>query len=375
MRPFPLLTGLALLGTAGAQTIPLTGTTWTLSRAVMGGQEFQIAPGATAPSLRLDGRDATGTTGCNSLWGPYNLRNDAFRFGPLATTRQDCPSGLAGRETQLLNTLRGVTRFEVGNGTLTLFAADRDRLVFRSGRASSAPESSAPEAPMKLDGTWTLSGGTALRPVVGSLPSLTFAGGRLSGTGGCNRLTSSFRLEGEKLSLEPVASTRMLCAPAVNNQEAALLRFLGGGVLRTQVQGNELTLTDTAGKTLIFRRASAGGGDAAGELDAGAAQQGSYTLATMDGQAAPRTAQPVTLTLSGDRLSGSDGCNLFSAPTAWTACNWFSRASTLSTLRACPDQPNTVNLPALLAARPTLIPTATGLTLQAEGTTLTFTRS
>ena len=45
------------------------------------------------------------------------------------------------------------------------------------------------------------------------------ADGRVSGTGGCNRFFGSYTLSGNKLSIGPLASTRMLCAPNIMKAE------------------------------------------------------------------------------------------------------------------------------------------------------------
>lgn len=53
------------------------------------------------------------------------------------------------------------------------------------------------------------------------------APGRVSGRGSCNRVTGPVRVEGSKIRFGPLASTRMACAPAVDQQEANYLKALG----------------------------------------------------------------------------------------------------------------------------------------------------
>ena len=45
------------------------------------------------------------------------------------------------------------------------------------------------------------------------------ANGKVSGTGGCNRMTGRATVSGESLTFSPIASTEMACSPAVMNQE------------------------------------------------------------------------------------------------------------------------------------------------------------
>jgi heat shock protein HslJ len=50
--------------------------------------------------------------------------------------------------------------------------------------------------------------------------------GRLSGHGGCNRFSSSYRLDASMLSIEPLGMTRMACPPAVMSIEIAFIEAL-----------------------------------------------------------------------------------------------------------------------------------------------------
>ncbi|WP_104992203.1 META domain-containing protein [Deinococcus sp. NW-56] len=370
------LTTLALAGAAGAQSLAtqplaaqppaLTGTTWTLTQFQQGGQT--VTPvGAERPTLRLDGRAVSGFTGCNTYRGAYASRGDVLRFGPLATTRRACAERALRLETLYTNALRQVTGYQLSGQTLTLFAGPRDRLIFRESGAATTPE-----ATVTLNGSWQLAGGTALSPVAGSLPSLTFAGDRVSGSSGCNRLTGSVGVQAGRVTFGPLATTRMACAPAVTAQESTFLRFLSEPSLRANVQGQTLTLTAANGRTLVFRRA--GSGPESGTVNPAALLGRTYTLSAVSGRPAP-TSQPVTLAFEPDRLGGSDGCNTYSAPYRLAGSTLILTGEPISTLRACPDQPAPVNLPAFLALRPTLTVTATGLALQSGVTTLTFSRN
>ncbi|GAA5532171.1 META and DUF4377 domain-containing protein [Deinococcus aluminii] len=380
--PLITLTALALSGMAGAQVPALTGTTWTLTGLTDGGRPVTPGQQAPRPTLRLDGRAASGSTGCNVYRANYAARGDVLRFGPLATTRRACPDRVDGLEDRFVNLMRDVNRYQLSGNTLTLLAGSGDRLIFAAG--TPAPQ----EANVNLDGTWTLTGGTALRPVPGSLPSLTLSGGRVTGSGGCNRLTGTFQAKGETLSFGALATTRMACAPAVNAQEQAFLAFLKTP-LTAQVQGQTLTLTNAAGKTLVFRRAGMqGGGGPVGGVQGGAAlleqarqaqadaapQEVSYTLTRVDGQPAPRTARPLTLSLGEGRIGGSDGCNSFGGSYRLEGKRLILTGPLVTTLAACPDQTVDVDFPGVLRAQPTLNVTPDGLTLTANGTTLTFTR-
>ena len=81
--------------------------------------------------------------------------------------------------------------------------------------------------------------------------TLVFAsGGRVTGTGGCNRLFATATIAGDALMFGGVGTTRMACAPALMDQEQ---RFLGAlAVTRTfRFEGPYLKLYDGNGSELI----------------------------------------------------------------------------------------------------------------------------
>lgn len=71
---------------------------------------------------------------------------------------------------------------------------------------------------------------------------------RVSGSGGCNRLSGTFQLEGNKLSFRDMAGTLMACLKGME-QEARFLESLGK-VQAYRIDGNHLELMDAAGAVL-----------------------------------------------------------------------------------------------------------------------------
>jgi heat shock protein HslJ len=72
-------------------------------------------------------------------------------------------------------------------------------------------------------------------------PRLMFRGdGRVSGFGGCNRLSGTYEARGDRLTLGPLATTKMACADVMDIESA----FLGalGRVRRWKLQSGRLAL-------------------------------------------------------------------------------------------------------------------------------------
>jgi putative lipoprotein len=74
--------------------------------------------------------------------------------------------------------------------------------------------------------------------------------GRAHGSGGCNRFTGSYELDGASLRFGRMASTRMACAPAAMEQERRFHEALAA-VAGWRLEGGLLHLTDAAGASLI----------------------------------------------------------------------------------------------------------------------------
>lgn len=78
-----------------------------------------------------------------------------------------------------------------------------------------------------------------------------FDGTRVSGSGGCNRITGGYLREGGTLRIGPLAATRMACLDAERGQlESAFVDALQATAGYSLLGGNQLTLLDASGRTL-----------------------------------------------------------------------------------------------------------------------------
>lgn len=76
--------------------------------------------------------------------------------------------------------------------------------------------------------------------------------GRVSGSGGCNRIGGGAMVKGNNLRFSRMISTQMACAPALMNQEHHFLQALED-VRRFRIDSRrrKLLLLDAGGKTLL----------------------------------------------------------------------------------------------------------------------------
>lgn len=75
---------------------------------------------------------------------------------------------------------------------------------------------------------------------------VSFTASTAEGNGGCNSFSGPYKLDGDKISIGPLASTRMACEPAVMDAEAAWFTLLGNAA-QVEMGDKQLILKDKAG--------------------------------------------------------------------------------------------------------------------------------
>lgn len=232
----PTTTSAATGGGAQDGAASLTANPWELV-------SFTFGRGEGPPTVK--GRDAvlrfatdgtlSGTTGCNSFGGTYEVDGPdlTIALGPI--TRRACTDpALTAQEQTLVTDLGKVTGYAVTDGTLELRVGDRTRFTYTAEDTS-------------LVGTWQVTG---VNNGTGGLESsaataalrMDFTDGAVTVTGGCNTLSADYSTTGEQsLTFGPVASTKKACegeAAAVDRQMADAL----GRTTDVEVVGGTLTL-------------------------------------------------------------------------------------------------------------------------------------
>ena len=116
---------------------------------------------------------------------------------------------------------------------LTRGAGETVELRMVRAAAAEAPTLAGPEWVAEdiggrrvLDRVKTSLAFTANDPAAGEVPAGGPAGGKVSGSGGCNRIAGSYTVAGETLGFSQMISTMMACAPAVGEQEQRFMRAL-----------------------------------------------------------------------------------------------------------------------------------------------------
>jgi heat shock protein HslJ len=133
---------LALLATGGCagngKTTPesqigISGPEWVLESQGPLDAATPIPDGIKITFLLKDGREVSGSSGCNTFQGSCTLKGQSIRFAPISSTKKACtdPPEVMKLEQQFLSALGEATRYEIKDNTLTLHARDGRGLVFR----------------------------------------------------------------------------------------------------------------------------------------------------------------------------------------------------------------------------------------------------
>ena len=80
--------------------------------------------------------------------------------------------------------------------------------------------------------------------------------GNIAGDGSCNRFGGSCKIEGDKIEVGPLRSTRRACELEIMQQEQKFLALLGAATAWT-MDGDELVLTAPDGEIRAVRQAPA----------------------------------------------------------------------------------------------------------------------
>lgn len=105
----------------------LTGTEWRLVSFGAGSSETSLVAGTTVTLRFGEDRRASGSTGCNSFGGTYQIRGDNITFGRLISTKRACLDQNANQQEQrFLSALEAANRFRLSSNRLTILS-DRGR--------------------------------------------------------------------------------------------------------------------------------------------------------------------------------------------------------------------------------------------------------
>ena len=210
-------------------TSPLTatsleGVSWSLDSYLSPeGQTENVLNYTQITALFESGR-ISGHGGCNNYAGSYVTEGSNINISQLLSTMMFCYDNISSQESVYLLNLQNSATYSISDSLLKMMDANGTVILTYSVLQ-----------PLPLVGTnWSmLNYNNGREAVVGSLTGTEVtanfgADGNLTGTAGCNQYRTGFKVDGNNITIEPAATTRMLCSEpeGIMDQEAEFLRAI-----------------------------------------------------------------------------------------------------------------------------------------------------
>lgn len=229
-------------GGSSGGNVQLVDTQWVLDQEA---STLEVIAPQARVTATFDGSRMSGTGGCNNYSTSYTLDGSKMTIGPVASTLIACPPPASNVEAAYSERLPQVRSYAISGPTLTLTTSTRGAdLVYRALGEGEA-----------LNGEWEATSffrpGAITSVITGSTITATFDNGKLSGNAGCNTYNATYEVDGSKIAIGPIASTRRACLDGlVATQEAEYLAALE--LARTYSLGaNGLTLLRDGGTIAV----------------------------------------------------------------------------------------------------------------------------
>jgi heat shock protein HslJ len=222
---------------------------WVLTAATDASGTFELDD--VAITLDVDGKRASGNSGCNSYTGDFGGTADGVAFGPFASTQMYCePDSTMKLESRYLAALETVDTAAIDDDTLTLSLDDDVLQLIYS-------ETEAPEDSELVGPTWTLetiTSADAATSVQGDATLDFGEDGTIRGSAGCRGFSANYvAVDDDEIRLTRLEIDHSNCPAEIGDQETRVFDVIGEG-FRADVEGDLLTVTRAGSDaTLVYR--------------------------------------------------------------------------------------------------------------------------
>lgn len=217
------LTAAMLVGAcsaAGGTGGTIEGIRW-IATSIRAEGSLQAVPQNMTVDATFAAGKVAGFGGCNTYTGPASIDGAKLTIGPVTATMMACLEPLSTVEGWYFAALGATASYTATAEKLTLFDKDgKEVVVYQPGPAN------------PLLGAWIVDGyndgkSGVVPPIEGTELTATFTeDGTVSGSAGCNQYNGSYTLDGDKLSIGPLTTTKMACPEPIMAQEQAFLAAL-----------------------------------------------------------------------------------------------------------------------------------------------------
>jgi heat shock protein HslJ len=218
---------------AGSGGASLTDASWTLAEVDSEPVEDVIQTATFLP----DGTVA-GSGGCNSFSASYTTDGETLAVTDLGVTRMACDEDVMEAEDKYLDAFEAAATWSINGSQLTITSAADVELVF-DGTAiegpsgtpgapatpAAEPSEDPPETGTIVGITWLVTE-LAESPITTEITAVFGEDGTLTGNGGCNEYSASYRLDGDDLSIRNLTQGNEQCDPITMGWESGYLLVL-----------------------------------------------------------------------------------------------------------------------------------------------------
>lgn len=250
-----LLAVLALAATGcGDETEPrsvppsdttLSGRSFVSTQVRSGGQPKALVPGTRIQVAFHNDRRVTVTAGCNQLGLTMSSSGTSFADGGVSMTEMGCDKPRHAQDSWLAEFLGAAPLLTIKGDTLTV--SKEDTTITLLDRRVAEPAKPLAGTTWRLSGEVT--GETASSSAAAGKAYLRFAAGKVTGSTGCNELTGTATVEGDRITFAGIGLTRRACAGEPARIEQLLQRTLTGS-LTYQIESAALHLRAANGNGL-----------------------------------------------------------------------------------------------------------------------------
>jgi heat shock protein HslJ len=218
----------------------ITGKVWILDSL----NNAEPVPNTSITAEFTEDEKVSGSAGCNRYSGQYMLSGSNIEFTqPMASTMMACEQAIMDQESAFFQALSATKSFVINGDQLTLNDGEGQALATFTAQSQS------------LEGTsWQVisynNGKQAVTSVlIGSELTADFGtDGKLAGSAGCNNYNGGFEVDGNKITVGPLASTMKMCnePEGVMDQESQFLAALESAATY-KIEGTRLELRTADG--------------------------------------------------------------------------------------------------------------------------------
>jgi heat shock protein HslJ len=191
-----------------------------------------------------------GNAGCNNYFASYQVDGSNLTIGSLASTEMYCmdPPALMDQEITYLAVLESAMSYQLVEDRLIILDAEGQIILTFNPAENKSLTGTLRKVLMYNNGKEAV-----VSVILGTeITAFFYEDGKVRGTAGCNNYSTSYELNGEKITIGSARITRMVCAEPEGIMEQEM-QYLAALEMASsyQFEGDNLILMDSDGRRVV----------------------------------------------------------------------------------------------------------------------------